>query len=76
MRFAGAILLLLQAPQAPMPRKTHVCKDAGGVPVRLDVHRAADDVVRPVVVWIHGGALIMGSRAGVPKNLLDKKHLK
>jgi len=27
--------------------------------------------VRPVVVWIHGGALIMGNKNGVPKNLLD-----
>jgi acetyl esterase/lipase len=27
--------------------------------------------VRPVVVWLHGGALITGSKNSVPKNLLD-----
>src|SRR5262245_11998416 len=64
-------LLLAQASSAPLPKKTHVYKEAGGVPIHLDVHRPADDAVRPVVVWIHGGALIMGSRAGIPKNLLD-----
>ena len=26
---------------------------------------------RPVVVWIHGGALIMGNRHSVPRNLID-----
>ena len=34
-------------------------------------YRHKDDVKRPVVVWLHGGALIMGSRSGVPKQLLE-----
>ena len=29
------------------------------------MHRANDDVTRPVVVWIHGGALMGGRRAGI-----------
>jgi acetyl esterase/lipase len=69
MGFAAALFLLAQ--QAPLPKKTHVYKEAGGVRIELDVHRPADDAVRPVLVWIHGGALILGSRAGVPRNLLD-----
>jgi acetyl esterase/lipase len=69
MGFAAALFLLAQ--QAPFPKKTHVYKEAGGVRIELDVHRPADDAVRPVLVWIHGGALILGSRAGVPRNLLD-----
>ena len=71
MRLAAALLFLVQGQAAPMPKKTHVYKEAGGVQVQLDVHRPADAEVRPVLVWIHGGALIMGSRAGVPRNLLD-----
>lgn len=67
MHDAALLLLLAQA----LPVKTHVYKEAGGVEVRLDVHRAADAEFRPVVVWIHGGALLMGSRTGVPRNLLD-----
>jgi acetyl esterase/lipase len=35
------------------------------------VYRADDEVVRPGVVWMHGGALIVGSRHGVPRALLD-----
>jgi acetyl esterase/lipase len=51
--------------------KTFTYKTAGATPVRADVYRTGDTKVRPVVVWIHGGALIVGSRKGVPRNLLD-----
>lgn len=30
--------------------------------LQADVYRAADDTVRPVILFIHGGALMMGSR--------------
>jgi hypothetical protein len=43
----------------------------GELAIQADVYRADDAEVRPVLVWIHGGALIMGSRGSVPKNLLD-----
>ena len=46
-------------------KSTHVYKTAGGVAIKADVHRSDDDALRPVVVWIHGGALIMGNREGV-----------
>jgi acetyl esterase/lipase len=39
--------------------------------IQADVYRHEDVVKRPVVVWLHGGALIMGSRGGVPKQLLE-----
>jgi acetyl esterase/lipase len=42
-----------------------------GTKIELDVYRPAASVgPGPVVVWIHGGALIMGSRANVPPHLL------
>lgn len=39
--------------------------------IQADVYRHEDTVKRPVIVWLHGGALIMGSRGGVPKQLRD-----
>jgi acetyl esterase/lipase len=49
---------------------THVYKIINDCRIRLDVHRAPGDDVRPVVVWIHGGALIMGNRRGIDRALL------
>ena len=44
---------------------TFTYKTVGKLAIKADVHRADDDVTRPVVVWIHGGALINGHRAGI-----------
>jgi acetyl esterase/lipase len=54
-----------------LPKQTHTVKTVGGLSVQADVYRADDTALRPVVVWIHGGALVMGSRKSVPQNLLD-----
>ena len=45
--------------------KTYTYKTVGKLQIKADVHRPDDDVMRPVVVWIHGGALIMGHRQGI-----------
>lgn len=45
--------------------QTHTYKRVGDLEIKADVYRADDQKVRPVVVWIHGGALIMGGREGV-----------
>ncbi|HMF11909.1 MAG TPA: alpha/beta hydrolase, partial [Gemmataceae bacterium] len=52
-------------------KKTQVYKTVGETQIHADVYRPDDAKVRPVVAWIHGGALIVGSRAGVPKQLQD-----
>src|SRR5262249_61983550 len=59
------------ADDATFAKKTHVFKTVEGVKIQADVYRADDEEVRPVLVWIHGGALINGSRNSVPKALLD-----
>lgn len=64
-----AALAVLQGGAQPLQKRTHVYKETAGVKVELDVHRPESPEVLPVVVWIHGGALLMGSRAGVPQNL-------
>jgi acetyl esterase/lipase len=63
--------VLAEPGKVPFGKRTYTYKTAGTVEVQADVHRASDAVVRPVVVWLHGGALIMGSRTHVPQNLLD-----
>ena len=49
--------------------KTYTYKRVGDLEIKLDVIRANDDKIRPVVVWIHGGALIMGGREGVSQRV-------
>ena len=45
---------------------TYTYKSVGDLEIKADVHQVEDRVKRPVVVWIHGGALIVGGRASVP----------
>jgi len=49
--------------------RTYTYKRAGDLEIKADVYREDDRKVRPVVVWIHGGALIMGGREGVDKRI-------
>ncbi len=52
-------------------RKTFTYKIVGETKIEADVYRANDEIARPVVVWIHGGALMWGSRRDVPLRLLN-----
>jgi len=53
-------------------------KKIGNIEIKADLHRADDEALRPVVVWIHGGALITGHREGmdgrVRRMLLDEGY--
>lgn len=55
----------LRAAEPDVRLTTFTYKQVGDLEIKADVHRAGDDVNRPVVVWIHGGALINGHRAGI-----------
>ncbi|MBC8113478.1 MAG: alpha/beta hydrolase, partial [Candidatus Saccharimonas sp.] len=55
----------------PLVMTAHVYKTVGDVKVEADVYRPEGAEARPVVVWIHGGALIVGSRSQVPKQILE-----
>lgn len=50
-------------------KKTYTYKSVGDVHIKADVYRPDDTKSRPVVVWLHGGALIMGSRNHIPKDI-------
>jgi acetyl esterase/lipase len=52
-------------------KKTYPYKTVGETKIHADIYRAEDDKTRPVLVWIHGGALIMGSREGPPRQLVE-----
>ena len=66
---AGSTALALpnwaRAEEAKTVVKTFTYKQVGDLEIKADLIRADDEVTRPVVVWIHGGALINGNRASV-----------
>ena len=43
-------------------KKTYIYKSVADCNLQADVYRLPDDVIRPVILWLHGGALIMGNR--------------
>ncbi len=61
---AGAITAVPQRAFSaqPPPPETVVYKVADGCEIRVDVYRTGDKTRSPALLWIHGGALIMGSR--------------
>ena len=71
--WGGAILAArrsgAQPSETPMP-ETVVYKVAEGCEIKADVYRKGTGAGKPAVLWIHGGALIMGSRKSVDRRLL------
>src|SRR5437867_2152699 len=63
---AMAARRLALAQPAPAPR-TYTYKTAGGCEIKADVYGADARTRKPVVIWIHGGALINGSRRSVTR---------
>jgi acetyl esterase/lipase len=72
---AGGILLCgaarVTAEEPTLDKETHTYKMVGETKVQADVYRRNGTQARPVVVWLHGGALLFGSRASVPPRLLE-----
>jgi acetyl esterase/lipase len=66
---AVAARAAVSAEETDPPKQTVVYKTVGPTRIEADVFAPRGDEPRPVVIWIHGGALIMGSREGVPRNL-------
>lgn len=67
--------LLINTVAAKVHMQTFTFKQVRDLEIKANVYREDDEKVRPVVVWIHGGALIMGGREGmngrVKKMFLD-----
>ena len=56
--------LVVAAAAQDTGKKTYTYKTVGGLDIQADVHRLPGEEARPAIFWIHGGALIMGSRNG------------
>lgn len=52
-------------------KQTYTYKTVEQCDIKADIYRAPGDGIRPVVVWIHGGALITGQRGGIDGRLRD-----
>ena len=70
--FALTTVIRAQSP-TPIQVETFTYKKVGDLEIKLDVHRPDDTEIRPLAIWIHGGALINGSRKGIgpARRLLD-----
>ena len=55
----------------PIWKQTHIYKQVQGLAIRADSYRFREQPRQPVVVWIHGGALINGHRESVPGWLME-----
>lgn len=51
-------------------KTTFIYKRIDNDDIRADVYRPRETGLRPVIVWIHGGALIFGSRSMLPADEL------
>ena len=75
--FVGLVLVLsmTHSPSATgdstMIKTTVAYREVDGHEILADVYRPQGDDVCPVIVWIHGGALIMGHREGVNPQVLS-----
>jgi acetyl esterase/lipase len=69
---SAAAALLRAAPAEP---QTFVYKKVGGCEIKADVFGVAASGRNPAAVWIHGGALIMGSRRLPPNSRILRSLL-
>ncbi|NQT85449.1 alpha/beta hydrolase [bacterium] len=53
-------------------KQTYTYKTVGDCKIKADVYRMPGEEVRPAILWIHGGALIMGRREFVPRDQLQR----
>ena len=79
--FAIAVLIAFQpaqaqnisqaAPDSMYKKTTYTYKVVDEHKIQLDVYRPDDEKILPVILWIHGGALIVGSRQGIRTEQLE-----
>ena len=60
------------AGEPPCAKQTYIYKTVGDCQIKADFYLLPGDEVRPAILWIHGGALIMGRREFVPRDQLAR----
>jgi acetyl esterase/lipase len=58
--------------ESVVSKKTYVYKKIGKLEIHADVYLRQDQANCPVVLWIHGGALIFGHREGLGAKFKDQ----
>jgi acetyl esterase/lipase len=61
-----------QPPTSPFGKQTFTFKQVQDCDIQADVYRPPVEGVTPVLIWIHGGALIMGHRQNINRAQLDR----
>lgn len=54
-----------------LEKSTVAYREINGHKILVDIYRPPGDKVCPVIVWLHGGALIMGNRESVHHELMN-----
>lgn len=57
-------------------KNTYTYKTVGNLDIHADVYRYPGKEVLPVIIWIHGGALVYGSRMALPPSKQFEHYLK
>src|SRR2546427_1854523 len=60
--------------EPPTIPRTYIYKTTGACELKADVYGSDASIKKPVIMWIHGGALIFGSRAAPPEWLDPNEH--
>jgi acetyl esterase/lipase len=55
-------LMITEQTTATFCKQTYIYKTVGDCKIQADVYQIVGDEARPAIFWIHGGALIVGSR--------------
>ncbi len=55
-----------------LSKKTYTYKTVKDCAIQADVYRLSGDEVRPLILWIHGGALIFSDRGSVKQHQLQR----
>ena len=58
--------------QETAEKKTYTYKTVEKLKIQADVYSSKADRLRPTLLWIHGGALIMGDRRGIDGTFRDQ----
>jgi len=58
--------------QGTAEKKTYTYKTLDKLEIQADVYSSKADQLRPTLIWIHGGALILGDRGGIDDTFRDQ----
>ena len=61
-----------ETPSQSFTNRTITYKRVGNCALQADVYRPPDNRVRPLIFWIHGGALIAGYRGDISPEQLQR----